>query len=302
MTDAPAEPGPAVTPVTWTAFTQTPERARAEALGEAIEGLLAPEALGVLEVEDGTGTWEVGVYFDQQPDIAVLSLLAAVHGVPDFVISELPPTDWVAKVRRDLKPIHAGRFWVHGSHDAGSAPAGTVPLLIEAAVAFGTGHHGTTQGCLIALDRLVAEGLRPTRVADIGCGTAVLAMAAASVTGAEVVASDVDPVAVDVAVANLAANGMASRVACVVAEGFDNPALQGAPFDLILANILKGPLIALAPEMAARIVSGGHLILSGILNEQAQDVRDVYRQSGFNEVESLRIGDWTTLILRKTGP
>jgi ribosomal protein L11 methyltransferase len=288
-----------VTPATWTAFAQTPERARAEALGAAIEEVLAPEALGVLEVEDGTGTWEVGVYFDEQPDVALLSLLAAVHGVPDFVISELPPTDWVAKVRRDLKPIHAGRFWVHGSHDAGTAPAGTVPLLIEAAVAFGTGHHGTTQGCLIALDRLVTSGLRPLRVADIGCGTAVLAMAAATVTDAEVLASDVDPVAVDVARANLAANGMADRVACVVAEGFGHPDLTAAPFDLVLANILKGPLIALAPEMAERIVSGGHLILSGILNEQSADVGEVYRKSGFNEVACLRIGDWTTLTLRR---
>lgn len=289
-----------ITPTTWTAFAQTTERARAEALGAAIEEILEPEALGVLEVEDGTGTWEVGVYLDARPDIAVLSLLAAVHGVQDFVISELPPTDWVAKVRRDLKPIHAGRFWVHGSHDVGSAPDGTVPLLIEAAVAFGTGHHGTTQGCLIALDKLVAGGLRPRRVADIGCGTAVLAMAAAAVTGADVVASDVDPVAVDVALANSAANGIAGRVACVVAEGFGHPTLQGPPFDLVLANILKGPLIALAPEMAERIVSEGHLILSGILNEQAADVRDVYCRSGFNDVESLQIGDWTTLTLRKS--
>ncbi len=291
-----------MTPATWTAFAQTPERARAEALGAAIEDILAPEALGVLEVEDGTGTWEVGVYFDAPPDIAVLSLLAAVHGVPDFVISELPPTDWVAKVRRDLKPIHAGRFWVHGGHDAGTAPPGTVPLLIEAAVAFGTGHHGTTQGCLFALDRLVTGGLRPDRAADIGCGTAVLAMAVAAVTEAAVVASDVDPVAVEVAQANLAANGIAGRVDCVVAEGFAHPSLMAAPFDLVLANILKGPLIALAPEMAARIVSGGHLILSGILNEQAAEVAEVYRRSGFNDVDSLCIGDWTTLILQRRPP
>jgi ribosomal protein L11 methyltransferase len=299
MTDTPITP--AETPATWTAFTQTPERARAEALGNAIEAVLDPEALGVLELEDGSGTWEVGVYFEEKPDVAILALLAAAHGLPDFVISELPPTDWVAKVRRDLKPIHAGRFWVHGSHDAGTAPPGTVPLLIDAAVAFGTGHHGTTQGCLTALDVLVTGGVRPARVADVGCGTAVLAMGAAAITGATVVASDIDAVAVDVATANVAANGFADRITCVMAAGFDHPALQGAPFDLVLANILKGPLIDLAPAMAARIVSGGHAILSGILNEQADDVNRVYLQSGFNAVETLRIGDWTTLTLRRSG-
>jgi len=217
------------------------------------------------------------------------------------VTSELPETDWVAKVRRELGPVVAGRFFVHGSHDADKVPGDAVPLLIEAAMAFGTGHHGTTQGCLIALDRLAGQGLRPDTVADIGCGTAVLAMAAACLWEVPVLAGDIDEVAVEVAEANLAANGMEGRVRCVVAAGFDHPELEAAaPYALVFANILKGPLIDLAPDMAARLTPGGHAILSGILNEQANEVAEVYARAGINEVHREVIGDWTTLTLRKS--
>lgn len=165
-------------------------------------------------------------------------------------------------------------------------------------MAFGTGHHGTTLGCLRALDRQIENGFVADKVADIGCGTAVLAMAAARVWDGTFIASDIDQVAVDVAVANLRANDMDGQVNCVEAAGFDHPDLAAnAPYDLIFANILKGPLIALAPDLSAHLKDGGIAILSGILNEQAQNVIDVYAQNGVNLVESEQIGEWTTLVL-----
>lgn len=286
---------------TFAALTTLAGRQAAEALGAAMERLSpGPTGVGVFDLEDGSGLWEVGGYFTEAPDATALALLQAAFGARPFAVSELPETDWVAHVRRELAPVEAGRFFVHGSHDACRVPAGRVPLLIEAAMAFGTGHHGTTLGCLRALERLISDGFAPAAIADIGCGTAVLALAAARVwPAAAVLASDIDPVAVEVAEANLKANQMAGRVICVEAVGFDHPRLRGAaPYDLIFVNILKGPLIALAPEMAAHLRPGGYAILSGILNEQVADVAGVYARSGINRVANERIGDWTTLILR----
>ena len=287
--------------LTYTALTTVTGRDIAHALSDALEALTPePTGVGVFEVEDGSGLWEVGGYFTDPPDIAGLAVLAAMHDVKPFVVSEVPDQDWVAKVRRELAPVAAGRFFVYGSHDADQVPDDCIPLLIEAAMAFGTGHHGTTLGCLKALDRLVGAGHEFKNVVDIGCGTAVLAMAAAHVTPTKVRASDIDPVAVDVAVANVAANGLADRVDCLVAAGFDAPALKDAgPYDLVFANILKGPLIALAPDIAAHLRSGGFAILSGILNEQADEVVSVYLENETNLVSREEIGDWTTLILEK---
>ena len=168
-------------------------------------------------------------------------------------------------------------------------------------MAFGTGHHGTTLGCLRALDRLLDAGIACENVADIGCGTAVLAMAAAHVWPQTVLASDIDPVAVEVAAANVASNGLAECVICLEATGFDHPDLKAAaPFDLVFANILKGPLIELAPDMAAALQSGGRAILSGLLNEQAEDVISAYQSAGLAVEHVESIGDWTTLTLLKS--
>ncbi|SEN38016.1 [LSU ribosomal protein L11P]-lysine N-methyltransferase [Loktanella fryxellensis] len=286
---------------TFTALTTTDDRDRAEGLARALEALVPePIGIGVFEVEDGSGLFEVAAYFEEAPDHAGLAVLAVVHGARDFNVSEVPDEDWVAKVRRDLPPVPAGRFFVYGSHDADKVPDGAVPLLIEAAMAFGTGHHGTTLGCLLAFDRMVAAGVIPRNVVDIGCGTAVLAMAAAHVTPNRVLASDIDPTAVDVAAANVAANGLTGRVDCVVAAGFDADVLaRAAPFDLVFANILKGPLVALAPDMARAVAPGGTAILSGILNEQADAVVQVYADAGFALAIRDSIGDWTTLTLTR---
>ncbi|WP_050603157.1 50S ribosomal protein L11 methyltransferase [Ruegeria sp. 6PALISEP08] len=288
---------------TFTALTTLTGKKAAEGLGEAMERLEPePTGVGVFEVEDGSGLWEVGGYFTEAPDETALAVLAAAFEAKPFVVSELPETDWVAHVRRELAPVEAGRFFVYGSHDADKLPDGRIPLLIEAAMAFGTGHHGTTLGCLKALDRLLDDGFTASKVADIGCGTAVLAMAAARVWDGDVIASDIDEVAVDVAEANLKANGMSGAVQCVEAAGFDHPDLKAhTPYDLIFANILKGPLVALSPEIAANLRPGGCAILSGILNEQADDVVSVYSQNEFNLAHKGEIGEWTTLILTKQG-
>ena len=288
---------------TFTALTTLVGKKAAEGLGEAMERLEPePTGVGVFEVEDGSGLWEVGGYFTDAPGEAALAILAAAFEAKPFVVSELPETDWVAHVRRELAPVDVGRFFIYGSHDADKLPEERIPLLIEAAMAFGTGHHGTTLGCLKALDYLLDQGFSATKVADIGCGTAVLAMAAARVWEGDIIASDIDEVAVDVAQANLKANGMADGVHCVEAAGFDHPDLKAlAPYDLIFANILKGPLVALSPEIAANLRVGGQAILSGILNEQADDVISVYLQNGFNLARRDEIGEWTTLILERFG-
>lgn len=287
---------------TWTALSQAQGRDRAEALADACEDL-APEPVGsgVFEIEDGSDRWEVGVYFTQAPDEIALALLAASQGAQPFVISELPEVDWVAHVRRELSPVSAGRFFVHGSHDADKVPEGAEALCIEAAMAFGTGHHDTTKGCLLAFDRMLTAGEVPHRVADIGCGTAVLAMAAARTVHGVVLASDIDPVAVETAQANVLANGLDGRVECVLAEGFHHPVLDGAaPYDLIFANILKQPLIQIAPDMARHLAPGGRAILSGILVAQADEVAAAYADAGIALERRDDLGDWSTLVVRKS--
>lgn len=287
---------------TFTALTTLEGKSPAEALGDAMEGMEpAPMGIGVFEVEDGSGLWEVGGYFEEAPSAADLAVLAAAFGAKPFAVSELPDTDWVAKVKRELAPVEAGRFFVYGSHDGDQVPEGRVALLIEAAMAFGTGHHGTTLGCLRAYDRQLSAGRVPRNVADIGCGTAVLAMAAARTSDAAVLASDLDQVAVDVAEANLAANDMGGRVTCLEAAGFDHDDIRAAaPFDLVFANILMGPLVVLAPDMASHVAPGGRVILSGILVPQADDVIAAYQAQGFTLIERENLGEWTCLEMERS--
>lgn len=290
--------------ITYSALTTLTGEDAAYALADALEEVTPePTGVGVFEIEDGSGLWEVGAYFMERPDAGVLAVLSALHQAKPFAISEIPEQDWVSKVQRDLPPVEAGRFFVYGAHDADKVPADRIALRIEAAMAFGTGHHGTTLGCLRALDALMDQGFSGGRIVDVGCGTAVLAMAAARVLPDTILASDIDPVAVDVAAANVAANGLTGRVDCVVAAGFASPELAArAPYDLVFANILKGPLIGLAPDMGRFVADGGFVILSGILNEQADEVIRVYEQNGFNLHQKDQIVDWTTLLMGKKSP
>jgi len=291
---------------TFTALTSLTGEDAANGLAEALEKL-APEpvGVGVFEIEDDSGLWEVGAYFVQSPDMIMLEVLALAFNAKPFAVSELPEVDWVAKVKRELSPVEAGRFFVYGSHDVDLVPAvlaqgNRVPLLIEATVAFGTGHHGTTLGCLRAWDRLYDAGLRPAKVADIGCGTAVLAMAAAAVLpDALIIASDIDQVAVDVAEANVSVNGLTGRIACLEAAGFAHPQIKAAaPFNLIFANILKGPLIELAPAMARNCAPKGLVILSGLLVVQAEAITAAYVAAGFTPVSREDLGEWSALVLQ----
>lgn len=286
---------------TYTAFTTLSDQEQAEGLGEALERLdPAPIGLGVFEIEDGSGMYEIGGYFTERPDEAGLALLAVIHDARPFVVSKVEDRDWVAQVRRELMPVHAGRFVVFGSHDADKISSHKIGLEIEAAMAFGTGHHSSTLGCLLALDSLVRRGLVARNVADIGCGTGVLAMAAASVFPCQAIASDIDPVATATARANVAANGLKHRILCETSVGFrHNEIRRRAPFDLIFANILAGPLKKLAPDMALHSTAGTHLILSGILNRQARGVENVYQGWGFTRVERRVVGEWSTLVLKR---
>ena len=285
--------------LTYTALTTLSEKSRAEALGEALEGLEpSPTGVGVYEVEDGKGLWEVvGNFLEVTNDIN-LALLAAAYGAKPFIISEVPDQDWVAKVRRELPPVEAGRFFVYGSHDAEHLPSDRIGLLIEAAMAFGTGHHGTTLGCLRAFDRLLDQNYIFNNVLDLGCGTAVLAMAAARTTSINVIASDIDSIAVEVANANIVANDLINRVTCIESIGFNAlDFLNAAPFDLIFANILKGPLIDLAPEIARNLKTGGIVVLSGILIEQSAEILGIYEAQGITLLEREDIGEWVALTL-----
>ena len=286
---------------TFTALTTLLGKINASDLGDALERLTPqPIGVGVFELEDGSELWEVGSYFSEKPDDISLALLAAVFQAEEFKISELPQIDWVSKVQRSLKPVVAGRFFVYGSHDSDKVPPDCEPLLIEASMAFGTGHHGTTKGCLLALEQLIKVGFKAKNVIDVGCGTAVLAMAAARIFSANVIASDIDSVAHSVAKMNIIANGLDQNIQCFEASGFAHEQIKTKnPFDLIFANILLAPLLGLATDISKYSLSGGYVVLSGILSEQAELVVKKYTVVGFSLSNQIEIGEWVTIIFRK---
>ena len=260
----------------------------------------APGGVGVFEVEDGSGRWEVAGYFAERPDQAGLALLATIYSAEPFAVSKVPDRDWVAQVRRELSPVHAGPFVVHGSHDRDAVPDGKIGLCIDAAMAFGTGHHGTTTGCLVSLHRLHRRGFRPHHIADIGTGTGVLAMGAARLWPAQIVASDIDPIATATARANFQANGLHPRVQLICAPGLAHPDLRSrGPYDLIVANILASPLKRMAPSMAQASLPGTYLVLSGLLHRQAKAVQNVFQGFGFLPQHREAVGEWSPLTLRR---
>ena len=286
---------------TFTALTTLLGKRNATDLGNALERLLPePIGVGVFELEDGSGFWEVGAYFSEKPSDVSLALLAAAFQAEEFKISELPQIDWVSKVQRSLKPVIAGRFFVYGSHDSDKVPSNCEPLLIEASMAFGTGHHGTTKGCLLALEQIISDGFDAKNVIDVGCGTAVLAMAAARVFSANIIASDIDSVAFSVAETNVLANGLDKSIRCFEASGFSHDQIKTTgSFDLIFANILMKPLLSLAADISRYSLSGGYVVLSGILYEQAELVTNRYIKVGFSLSREIKIGEWVTLIFCK---
>lgn len=284
----------------YAAFTTIADGPSVHALGEALEVLNpAPTGVGVFMIEDGSGRCEVAGYFVDRPDSIALDLLAAVHGARPFAVSKVDNTDWVAQVRRELSPVDAGRFVVFGSHDAESIPSNRIGLRIDAAMAFGTGHHGTTAGCLWEIDRLAREGFAPSQVVDIGTGTGVLAMAVAKVWPyAAVLATDIDQVAVSTAQANIAANSLRGRIVTARAAGLKSDLMRTRiPFDLVMANILARPLKRMADDIARATKPGGFVVLSGILNRQARGVVATFAGHGLHLMRQRRLDDWTTLTL-----
>ncbi len=286
----------------WTASVTLSEagaKALAEVLGDDED--LAPHAVDAAETTPGR--WRLMVYFPAEPNKAERAALKrhAVEALgkdgPAFAFEALPDADWVAMSLEGLTPVRVGRFVVHGSHDRAVARIGDIAIEIEAAQAFGTGHHGTTAGCLAAIDRL-ARTRRIHRALDVGTGSAVLAIAIARLAKAPVLASDIDPVAVRIAAGNIRLNGVATLVRAICAAGVDDRrfAVAGG-FDLIVANILAGPLVGLTPSIRRRLAPGGTIVLSGLLVHQANRVVAAYRAQGLRLVRSEVREGWVTLTL-----
>ena len=261
----------------------------------------APDALTVFE--NGPGHWRLEAYFNDGiggRDVAAEIQALVVRKLPPFVTEAVPDLNWVAISQAALPPVRAGRFVVHGTHDIGRVPRGPHTILIDAGEAFGTAHHATTLGCLLAIDRLTRFAAFDT-VLDLGCGSGVLAIAVAkALPQTDIIATDMDPQSVKVAAENVRINGVAGRIALTTAAGVDHMWLrQSPPFDLVIANILAGPLIRLAPALARTVGGCGTLLLSGILIPQASQVIAAYRASGFHLERHDRIDGWSSLTLRR---
>jgi ribosomal protein L11 methyltransferase len=277
-------------------------RADAELLADILPELLdPPPAISTLETPAG---WLVELYFHELPDPDALEAVAeacpAAAFLRDLRLLALPEEDWVAVTQRGLHPVEAGRFFIHGSHDRDRAAGRSGAIEIEAGQAFGTAHHGTTRGCLLMIDRL-AKKRRMARTLDVGTGSGILAIAAAKSLCRDVLATDIDPVAIRVAKENFALSGMAGRISGLAAAGLRHPDIvRHAPFDLVIANILAGPLIGLAPEIYRVVAPGGHLVLSGLLDEQAREVSGRYLAQGFVMDARMSLEGWMTLCLRQS--
>ncbi|MCI0736195.1 MAG: 50S ribosomal protein L11 methyltransferase [Beijerinckiaceae bacterium] len=252
---------------------------------------------------NGKTPWIVEAYFGTPPDEAKVRALIAVvageTGARKAVFGRVDAGDWVASSLAGLKPARVWRFLIHGAHDRGAARPNDIALEIEAALAFGTGHHGSTRGCLFMLG-LVARKRRPRAILDIGTGSGVLAIAAAKLFKRDVHAGDIDPVCVSISTANAKHNGTARYMRPVLARGVGHPLLrQGAPYDLILANILAGPLRGLAPDIAKFSAPVADIILSGLLASDVAGTAAAYRRQGFALQRRIDIGGWPTLLMRR---
>ncbi|HKF62391.1 MAG TPA: 50S ribosomal protein L11 methyltransferase [Dongiaceae bacterium] len=269
------------------------------AAAEAAEAVLEPFAIATSRYEVAGGRlWEVEALIKGAPARRAIRAALAPFGAPSFAL--VPEKDWLAESRKALRPVTAGRFYLRGSHVRGPTPRGKLALLVDAGVAFGTGRHETTKGCLILLDRLARAGRRFHRILDLGCGSGVLALAAARLWPGLVLGIDNDPAAVRVARENAALNGLADRIRVIRSDGFAAAGLRrAAPFDLVMANILAGPLIRLAPGLARNLAPGGRAILSGLMTDQVSDVLAAYRRQGLVLEFDRHRDDWSVLLLRK---
>ena len=261
-----------------------------------------PVAVAVEVNSDRKGKWKAACLFAEMPNQVELDLLAAACGCGQFEVCEVAETDWVSKVQEEQLPIPAGRFWIHSSHQAASAAGVRIPIEIDPSLAFGTGHHETTQGCLEVMSDLNSRGFKPMRACDVGCGTGILAIAAAKLWQCAVTACDNDSCAVEVAVGNLERNRVEQSVQLICCDGFSDDVFRsGGPFDLAVANIMSGPLMRLAPSFANNVKNGGRLVLSGLLENEGGQVAATFENVGFAVSGSRRKNDWLTLELIRSG-
>lgn len=282
-------------------------RAEGEAIGamEELRGfgdnppVLVADELDESKPED----WLIHAYFDHEPNADELKLLQQL-GSGTLHLEQLGEADWVTMSQQGLQPIHAGRFYVHTPMYP-SRPPGTIAFEIDASLAFGTGQHATTSGCLAALDSLQQSGASYANIADIGTGTGLLAFAALALwPDAKCIATDIDPVAIDVARDNATINHVrlghgAGELLLAQADGMDSPLLSArAPFDLIIANILAGPLIELAPDFAKALAPGGTIVLAGLLDTQADTVIHSYESEGLR-ARARGFGEWPVLVCER---
>ncbi|AOH82942.1 ribonucleotide-diphosphate reductase subunit beta [Sphingomonas panacis] len=287
-------------------------RAEAEAIdmGEGLEGFdPSPVIITSEEIEDDPLSWRLDAYFSGKPDatiVAAVRALAPSSAAVKAKAERVPDEDWITLSQAGIEPVHAARFYVHTSANKGDVPPGAHAFHIEASRAFGTGHHQTTTGCLLALDAMKVQGKRFRNILDLGTGTGLLAFAALHLwPRAYATASDIDAAAISITEENAEVNGIPlgagpGALALAAAPGLEHPLLIGrAPYDLIVANILAGPLIGLAPTIAMALAEGGTLVLAGLLDWQAKSVTQAYRRQGLMPVSANAIGDWPTLTLRK---
>jgi ribosomal protein L11 methyltransferase len=283
--------------------TEPLDHASARVLAETLEtGLWPPPDAITLELADPeSDLWAVDAIFGSPPDEGQLAVCLAAAGLVRSAVAvvNVPDVDWIAATLRELGPVRVGRFLLHGSHNREVRSRASVAIEIEAGTAFGTGHHGSTLGCLIALDALLKQA-RPRRVLDVGCGTGVLAIAACRAIHALTTATDNDPEAVRVARDNARLNR--ARIAIYRAEGVRHPRIRGrAPYDIILANILARPLTSLAADFGKLAATGGLVVLAGLRQSQERSVLAAYRDRGFRLVRRIRLEGWSTMVLRAPG-
>ncbi len=255
--------------------------------------------------EGPDGRWDITVHFAEAPDQSrvreLVGIAAGDEVAKDITFDTVEAKDWVKATLEELVPVRAGRFIVHGHHDRSKIAPNRLGIEIEAALAFGTGHHGTTRGCLLLLDSAL-KSHRPRRVLDLGTGTGVLAIAAAKALRIKLLASDIDPLSVRVAGDNARLNGTGNWVQTIRASGFSAAEFtQRAPFDLVLANILANPLRQMATPMAKHLAPSALVILSGLLPQQAQGVIAAYRARGLVLLRHLQIEGWSSLLMRNVG-
>ena len=267
-------------------------------LAEQIENdfRLDPLAVTINETDEAQALWETVAWFETTE---LAEEARSLLDKPQAMIADVPDLDWVRRSLEGLSPVKAGRFFLHGSHDREARRSGGIALEIDAGTAFGTGHHGTTAGCLEALDDILKRS-RPRRILDLGCGTGVLAIAAAQVLKTKALATDIDPEAVRVTLNNAALNGVKPLLHGITAPGLHHASIkQSAPYDLIFANILARPLASMAPGLCSILAPGGSLILSGLTTDQKRWITACYKNRGLIQGKIIRKENWLAIVMTK---